>query len=315
MLAALFTPYVDGVLVVAFAYGCVTVGLQLTLASGQFSVAHAALMGLGGYAGGIAAKAWGWPFLACLAFGLFIGALFGLAFAVVLQRTSGVLLGTVTIAAGQALSIIMRNTTEIAGVKTGGSQGLTGIPTQTTLAWAAGGIAFSLAVALLIRRSRVGLGMLALGKDETVARSLGVSQLSTRIWGFAGGGALAGLGGVLLASNNGVIQPANMSFANEPLFFIFLMVGGVTSPWGAAVGALGVWWLQEMLRFPWTKDGHVLFLSQSDRYWILGALLVIVVLFRPMGLIVRRPLRLRRRGSPAAAAEVTDPVAAASLPS
>ncbi|MCU1500945.1 MAG: hypothetical protein JWM12_299, partial [Ilumatobacteraceae bacterium] len=53
MVAALFTSYVDGVLVVAFAYACVTLGLQLTLASGQFSVTHAALMGLGAYAGGV----------------------------------------------------------------------------------------------------------------------------------------------------------------------------------------------------------------------------------------------------------------------
>jgi len=298
MLAALFTPYVDGVLVVAFAYACVTIGLQITLASGQFSVAHAALMGLGGYAGGIATKAWDWPFIAALAFGLLIGGLFGLAFAVVLQRTSGVLLGTVTIAAGQALSIIMRNTTEVFGVKTGGSQGLTGIPTRTTLTWAAGGAAFALLAALVLRRSRAGMGMLALGKDETVARSLGIWQLGTRIWGFGMGGALAGLGGVLLACNNGVVQPAQLSFASEPLFFIFLMVGGLTTPWGALVGAVGVWWLQELLRYPWSSDGHFLFLEQNDRYWILGALLVIVVLFRPYGLIVRRPLRLPKANEP-----------------
>ncbi|MFT3855330.1 MAG: branched-chain amino acid ABC transporter permease [Ilumatobacteraceae bacterium] len=291
MLAALFTPYIDGVLVVAFAYACVTIGLQITLASGQFSVAHAALMGLGGYAGGIATKAWDWPFLASLAFGLLVGGLFGIAFAVALQRTSGVLLGTVTIAAGQALSIVMRNTTEVFGVKTGGSQGLTGIPTKSTLAWAAGGAAFALGAALLLRRSRAGMGMLALGKDETVARSLGVWQLGTRVWGFGMGGALAGLGGVLLAHNNGVIQPANLSFANEPLFFIFLMVGGLTTPWGALAGAVAVWWLQELLRFPWSTDGHFLFLQQNDRYWILGALLVLVVLFRPYGVLVRRPMR------------------------
>jgi branched-chain amino acid transport system permease protein len=294
VLAAVFTPYIDGVLVVAFAYACVTVGLQITLASGQFSVTHAALMGLGAYAGGIATKAWHWPFVASLALGLAVGAAFGAALAILLQRTSGVLLGTVTIAIGQALSIIIRNTTEILGVKTGGSQGLTGIPTKSTLAWASAALAFALVAALTLRRSRVGMAMLALGKDEAVARSLGISQLSTRLWGFAGGGALAGLGGVLIAHNDGVIQPANLSFASEPLFFIFLMVGGVTTPWGAVAGTIGVWWLQELLRFPWTANGHFLFLQQSDRYWILGALLVVAVIFRQQGIVVRRPIRYHR---------------------
>jgi branched-chain amino acid transport system permease protein len=214
--SSIFTPYVDSVLVVACAYACVTLGLQLTLASGQFSVAHAALMGLGAYAGGIATKAWHWPFLTSLALGLAVGAFFGAVLAIMLQRTSGVLLGTVTIAVGQSAAIIMRNTTEVFGVKTGGSQGLAGIPTKTTLWWAAGGLLFALGIALSIRRSRVGMAMLALGKDETVARSLGVWQLSIRLWGFAGGGALAGLGGVLIAHNNGIIEPANLSFANEP---------------------------------------------------------------------------------------------------
>lgn len=290
---AVFTPYVDGVLVVAFAYALVTLGLQTTLASGQFSVTHAALMGLGGYAGGLASKEWEWPFAAALAAGLLMGAVAGLILALLLQRTSGVLLGTVTIAIGQSLAIILRTTDSVFGMETGGTQGLAGIPTKTTLWWAAGVFLVGFAAALAVRRSRVGLAMLALGKDETVARSLGVSLLGTRLWGFGFGGALAGLGGVLIAHNNGIIEPKDLSFASEPLFFIFLMMGGVTTPWGAVVGTFGVWWLQELLRFPWSPDGHFLFLDQQDRYWILGLLLVVMVLFRQQGVVVRRSLRLR----------------------
>lgn len=296
MLATWFTPYVDGVLVVAFAYACITLGLQLTLASGQFSVSHAALMGMGGYAGGLASKEWHVPFLLALLIGAAFGALLGSVLALVLQRTSGVLLGTVTIAIGQAIAIIMRNTDSVFGKQIGGSQGLAGIPTKTTLPWAAGGFAVALAAALALRRSRVGMAMLALGKDETVARSLGISLLGTRLWGFGGGGALAGLGGALIAHNNGIIEPKDLSFASEPLFFIFLMMGGVTTPWGAVVGTFGVWWLQELLRFPWSSDGTLGFLDQQDRYWILGLLLVLMVLFRQEGLIVRRT---RRRGATA----------------
>ena len=114
----------------------------------------------------------------------------------------------------------------------------------------------ALAAALALRRSRVGLAMLALGQDETVARSLGISLLGTRLWGFAAGGALAGLGGALIAHNNGIVEPKDLSFASEPLFFIFLMMGGLSTPWGAVAGAFGVWWLQELLRFPWSTTAR-----------------------------------------------------------
>ena len=73
------------------------------------------------------------------------------------------------------------------------------------------------------------------------------------------------------------------------------MIGGYGSPWGAIAGALGVWWLQEALRFPWTDDGSVWFLDQQDRYWILGLVLVLSVIFRQEGIILRRPLKLGER--------------------
>lgn len=288
---ALITPYVDGVLIVACCYAIITLGLQFTLASGQFSVAHAALAGLGGYASGVASINGGWPFPLALLAGIVIGLATGAVLAGILRRTSGVLLGTVTIAIGQSLAIIMRNLDHIGGVDLGGSQGLAGIPPRTSLPWAAGCLVVSLTGVLALRRSTVGLSILAVGNDETVARSLGVSIMSSRLWGFAVGGALAGLGGALVAHNNGIVEPKDLSFASEPLFFIFLMVGGLTTPWGAVFGAFAVWWLQELLRFPWTENGQFLFLDQQDRYWILGVVLVVVVLFRQKGLIVRRPLR------------------------
>jgi len=101
-------------------------------------------------------------------------------------------------------------------------------------------------------------------------------------------------GGLAVLSSDAL---SSVAYATEEVLRI-LMVGGLTTPWGALVGAVGVWWLQELLRYPWSSDGHFLFLEQNDRYWILGALLVIVVLFRPYGLIVRRPLRLPKANEP-----------------
>lgn len=277
------TIYAQTVFVLAFTYSIVTLGLYVTLLSGQFSVAHAALMGLGGYGAGIASVRYNAPFLVALMVGCAVGGLTGVAMAVVLRRTSGMLLGTVTIAIGQAISLIVTNIDYL-----GRSQGYSGIPLSTTIWWSGGAAFASLAVVLIGRRSRIGMAMTALGKDETVSQSLGISLLSTRVLGYGIGGALAGLGGALLAHNNGIIEPKDLSFASEPLFFIFLFVGGLSTPWGAFLGAIGMWWFQEVLRFGDT--GHFLFLDQQDRYWILGLMLVVAVLVRPKGVLVRRSI-------------------------
>jgi branched-chain amino acid transport system permease protein len=279
----MFGFYVDDIFVVALTYGLVTLGLYVTLASGQFSVAHAALMGLGGYMGGWATTQWNLPFPIAIILGGLAGGLGGLLIAFILQRTSGILLGTVTIAIGQSLSLVAQNTEFL-----GASQGLTGIPLKSDLPTATILMALALTAVLLIQRTSFGMQVVAAGRDETVARSLGVSILGVRLYGFGFGGFLAGLGGVLLAHHNGVIDPSNLSYAFEPLFFIFLVLGGYSSAWGAVLGAIGVTWIMEALRF---NGGTFLFLDQQDRPWLLGLVLVIVLIISPDGAIRRKSIK------------------------
>jgi len=274
-------PYIESVLTVICIYSLVTLGLQITIASGQFSVMHAALMGAGGYAAGIISVQFQVPFVLALLVGLLVGGLFGVVVSVILRRTSGLLLGTVTVALGQSMSLTAQNLSVL-----GASQGYTGVPLATTLPSAAAALACGLAVVLLIGRARIGYAILAVGKDETVARSLGISVERVRAIAFGIGGALAGLGGGLLAHNNGLIEPSNLAFSTEPLFFAFLIVGGLGSPWGAVLGTFLMWSLQEVLRFG--QGGHFLFLSTGDRYWVLGLILIVVVVLRPDGLLHRR---------------------------
>jgi len=277
----------------AFAFSLVTLGLYVTIASGQFSVAHAALMGVGGYAAGLATVVWHAPFPVALLVGAAAGALLGFAIAFVLQRTSGVLLATVTIALGQAIALTIQNAPSL-----GGSQGYTGIPIRTTVWWAVALAVVAFVFVLGLLRTRIGLEFLAVSHDETVSKALGISVLATRLWGFGLGGLLAGLGGGLIAHQNGLIQPSELSFAQEPKFFIYLVIGGFTSPWGALLGTLAMYYVQEgLLRFGGRSTltifgAHVL--DYKDRFWVLGLLLIVVVLTRPRGVLVRRSLRWRR---------------------
>src|SRR3989442_5407559 len=72
----------------AFAFSLVTLGLFVTISSGQFSVAHAALMGVGGYAAGIATVIWNVPVPPSVPVGAGAGALLELTISFLLHRTS-----------------------------------------------------------------------------------------------------------------------------------------------------------------------------------------------------------------------------------
>src|SRR5579862_4531421 len=128
--------YLESVLVLVCVYGLVTIGLQFTIASGQFSVMHAALMDAGGYASGIASVQYRLPFVVALLAGLAVGGLSGALVSVILRRTAGLLLGTVTVALGQSMSLIAENIGPL-----GASQGYTGIPLTTNLPWALAALA------------------------------------------------------------------------------------------------------------------------------------------------------------------------------
>src|SRR2546428_11768729 len=212
----------------ACVFAMVALVLYVRIACAQFSVAHAALMGVGGYAAGIATANWNLSFPVALLAGAAAGALLGLAIAFVLQRTSGILLATVTIAVGQAIALTIQNVPSL-----GGSQGYTGIPIRTTVWWAITLTVIAFALILGLLRTRIGLEFLAVSHDETVSKALGISILATRLWGFGLGGLLAGLGGWLIAHPQGLLQPSELSFAQEPKFFIYLVIGGVSPPAGA----------------------------------------------------------------------------------
>lgn len=268
--------YTTSIFITGGIYAIVAMGLHLTLVTGQFSVAHAALMGLGGYAAGIGTVEWGlglWPSVALAGV---IGTVGGALLATMLRRMSGMLFGIATLAIAQAVSLLINNIEPL-----GGALGYAGVPLRTTLTHVVVVAVVVVAVLSYLRWTRLGLALIAVGKDDVVAESLGISSRALRVLGFALGGALAGVAGGLLIQFIGLIRPTDLGFASEIQLFTFVIIGGLTTPWGAVAGAIGITWALEWLRF-----------ATSDRYWIMGLGLMIVVLLRPDGVLRRRRLRL-----------------------
>lgn len=266
--------YAQSVFVTGGIFAIAASGLYITLAAGQTSVMTQALVGVGGYAAGVSSVELHVGFLPSLLFGAVAGAIVGAIVAFLLRQMNGMVLGVATIAIGQALSMIASNIPAL-----GGSLGYSGIALQTTINW----VVLLLVIVMIgftwLRRTHLGLAILAVGKEPAVAEALGISSTFARVWAFALGGVLTGVAGALQAHWLSVVEPTDLGFANEALIFMYLIVGGTGTPWGAVLGAIGINWLLEGLKF-----------TGSARFWILGILLVVVVLLRPRGLLPRRNL-------------------------
>jgi branched-chain amino acid transport system permease protein len=132
------------------------------------------------------------------------------------------------------------------------------------------------------RRHSSYVRVLAAAADPVAAEALAIDPWRVRIIAFAFGSALAGLAGGLYVHYVGLVQPPDLSFGAESLLLIYVVAGGIGTPFGAALGAIGISVLLELLRA-----------SEQDRFWILGLILVAVTLLRPQGLLWRRRLRAR----------------------
>lgn len=268
-------PYWQGIVIVAGIGAIAALGLQLTISSGQFSLMHGAMMGAAAYMAGVSSVHWGFGMWPAVAMGGLLGAVLGFVVAILVLRLDGLFLGIATLAIGQALSLVASNTTYL-----GRSSGFTGIPLRTNVSDVVVVLLLALAVLCMMKRSRLGLGLIAAGKDPVAARSLGISPTTVRLAAFAAGGALAGIAGGLDAQYLSFVSPAELGFAVEVQLLLYVVLGGMTTPLGAVAGAFGVTIASEVLRF-----------SELDRAWIFGLTLMVVALTRPEGLLRRRSLR------------------------
>jgi branched-chain amino acid transport system permease protein len=267
--------YWTSILTLACIYAIAAVGLQMILATGQFSVMQAAVMACGAYASAHAELSWHFSFAVTLVAGAAIGAALGAVTALVLLRLSGLFFGIATLALGQACYYLVQ---VIPGL--GGPGGLSGVNLSTSPNLALGTLVVVLAVYAAARRHSSYVRVLAAGADPVAAEALAIDPWRIRVIAFSCGSALAGLAGGLYVHYVGLVQPPDLSFGAESLLLIYVVAGGLQTPFGAVLGAIGISVLLELLRA-----------SDQDRYWMLGAILVIVTLLRPQGLLWRRRLR------------------------
>jgi branched-chain amino acid transport system permease protein len=230
--------------------------------------------------------------VASLLLGAAVGGVFALIVGLPLMRLSGLAAGIATFAVLEVTHNILREWTKIGP----GATTLSLVPETTDAAQATVGALVVLAAAFAYQRSRLGRRLRASREDPAAARGVGVNVHRERLWAFTVSGALAGFAGALLVHLLGSITTEQVYLELTFLTLAMLVVGGLTSLWGAVVGALVVSALDSFLieAEQGVDVGVSLDLPQGTRLIFLGAIMALVLIVRPSGLTGGREFRLVR---------------------
>jgi branched-chain amino acid transport system permease protein len=164
--------------------------------------------------------------------------------------------------------------------------------------------AFAIFVSLRIRVGRLGRAWLAIREDELAASMMGVPLMRTKLAAYAVGAAIGGLGGVAWATLVNGVSSEDFQFANSIILLAMVVLGGMGNVWGVLVGALVLSWINTTGLQQFGTSFNNAFGTSIDfpsyNFFIFGALLILMMLFRREGLLpearTRQVLREPERG-------------------
>jgi branched-chain amino acid transport system permease protein len=217
-----------------------------------------------------------------------VGGVFALLIGLPLMRLSGLAAGIATFAVLEITHNLLREWTKIGP----GATTLSLVPETTGAFQATVGALIAIGVAFAYQRSRFGRLLRATREDPAAARGVGVSVHRQRLWAFTVSGALAGLAGGLLVHELGSITTEQVYLELTFLTLAMLVVGGVSSLWGAVLGALAVSGLNSFL-IEAEEGVAAVDLPSGSRLILLGAIMALVLILRPSGITGGREFSLR----------------------
>ncbi len=258
--------------------------------TGLFNFGHVAFFGIGAYTSALLTLH-RVPFELSLLLALAMACLWGFLLSLPSLRLRGDYFGIATLGFGEIIRMVFQNEVWL----TKGPMGLPGIPKPTLFSYRFATLhlylslvlAFTILTFLILRvilRSPFGRVLKAIREDEIAAAALGKNVLRFRIKSFVIGSLFAGLAGALWAHYTTFISPGDFTLLETILVLLIVVLGGKGTEWGPVLGAIVLIFFQESLRFlrlpaEWTR--HLAPLQQM----IFGGLLILLMIFRPEGLI------------------------------
>jgi len=247
------------------------------------------------------------PFWVILPIGAAVAAFFGVLLGAPTLKLRGDYLAIVTLGFGEIIRIFLNNMSRPVNI-TNGPQGITGIDP-----FAFGSFRFTgpimyyyvlLAVALAVivvnlrlQNSRVGRAWEAIREDEVAARAMGINTRNLKLLAFAMGASFGGVAGGMFSAIQGFISPESFVLVESIMVVSMVVLGGMGNIWGVIVGALLLSFVPEILRWTVTPIqeaifGRMVVEPEIIRMLLFGLALVLVMLFRPAGLL---PSEVRKR--------------------
>jgi branched-chain amino acid transport system permease protein len=278
--------------------------------TGVFSLGHVGFVAVGAYVSGIlslseAAKHSylpdlpGWlasvtlPFLPATIVAGLVCVVLALVVGAPLMRLSGYFVAVATLGFLIIVNVVLINAVDF----TRGARTFTGVPLETTLAWAAGWLVLTVIVLARVVYSPTGRRYLSVREDVIAARAVGIKVLPARLSAFTLGAFFAGVGGSLYGHYLGSFSPASFYMAYTFSLITMLVIGGMQSISGALAGVVVVTVLSEILRnlergldFGAFAIPPLYGASQIA----LGIIFILIMIFRPSGIMGDREFGLGR---------------------
>ncbi len=264
-----------GQLVPICAYIVMAISLNLTVGVlGELSLGHAGFMSVGAFSGVITAMYFSQTIentvvvmILAMLVGGFAAAVVGVLVGVPVLRLSGDYLAIVTLAFGEIIKGIVnnlyvgldanglhfcmiKNTLEMEGGKMllNGPMGLTGIPRIATFTMGFVLIMVCLIVIFNLVNSKSGRAIMALRDNKIAAQSVGINVTSYKLMAFVISAAMAGMAGVLFATNFSTVVASKFDINTSILILVFVVLGGLGSMRGSIIAATVLTVLPEVLR-------------------------------------------------------------------
>ncbi|WP_425539500.1 branched-chain amino acid ABC transporter permease [Microaceticoccus formicicus] len=283
MQAGVISRFAKGILVIIAINIILAVSLNVTVGClGQITLGHAGFMSVGAYSAALFTKSGIIPGIPGYLIGILVGGavagLVGIIVGVPALRLKGDYLAIITLAFGEIIRVLIEYFDF-----TGGAQGLIGIPRYQNFTIIFFVTVLSVAAMFSIMTSRHGRAVLAIREDEIASDAAGIDTTFYKTFAFTISAIFAGVAGALYAHHMGVLGAKQFDYNYSIAILVMVVLGGMGSFTGATLSAVVLTILPEALR------------GFNDYRMILYSLiLIIMMLFRPIGLLGRKEFEITK---------------------
>lgn len=292
----LFSSYQTNVMTTALMYVVLGLGLNIVVGlAGLLDLGFVAFYAVGAYSYALLHLHYGIGFWLALPIGGFLAAMFGILLGFPVLRLRGDYLAIVTLGFGEIIRLVLENWGEFSqgpsGISNIARPGLFGVDLSLSSSiiyiyyLAVLAVLFTIFIVNRLQDSRLGRAWVALREDEIACQAMGINKRKTKLVAFSLGAFWAGLMGVVFAAKTTFINPASFTFLESAIILSIVVLGGMGSIPGVLLGALIIILMPEYLRA----------LSEY-RMLAFGAILVLMMVFRPQGMIgtIRKTYKFKK---------------------